>query len=152
MLRAHGTHACPLATTRAHTHGASQGRAKPQSEGANAAAPTMVTLILPVGRTAAAPSRGCPHLRRLAEQAGEEAPSHASTTDSPTPCGFGHLRLAELGDSATSDCEPHDPWAGATAYVRVRRLSFWWSHPFTVAGSVALDAKDAAATGCPPAC
>ena len=69
----------------------------------------------------------------------------------PAPCCFGHRRLAELREIAASDCEVHDPWAGATAYVRVRRLDWFYPHPFTVAGSVALDAKDALATGCPRA-
>ena len=112
----------------------------------------MVTLLLPVGRTDVASGRGCPHLRLLSEQAGgdSDSPTHPHpSAGAPAPCCFGHRRLAELREIAASDCELHDPWAGATAYVRVRRLDWFYPHPFTVAGSVALGAKDAAATGCP---
>ena len=33
----------------------------------------------------------------------------------------------------------------------MRQLDWFYPHPFTVAGSVALGARDAAATGCPRA-
>ena len=122
-----------------------------EPDDASAPTPTMVTLLLPVGRTDVASGRECPHLRLLSERphGNGEPPSHPhSFAGAPSPCCFGHRRLAELREGAASDCEPHDPWAGSTAYVRVRGLSWFYPHPFTVAGSVALGAMDAAATGC----
>ena len=98
--------------------------------GSSDADPAMVTLLLPIAEAADASSaRGsgsggsCPYLQRLERMADE---SQHGTTSQPD----------------------RDPWAGSTVHLRLPSLSCWWAHPFTVAGSVALDVSEAQRTRC----
>ena len=94
----------------ARVHGRDQGKE-----------PTMVTLLLPVPDSAAdatvVAAGGCPFLQKTRKRL-------AATTVEPS--------------------FETDPWAGTTCYLQTRGLSplthmGGWSHPFTVAGSIALD-------------
>ena len=141
-LRNHGTEICSGATAR--VHGLSATPCGEPADSGQPAEPHLVTLVLPVpeaGNTLpAAPTQTgcCPYLER----------------HSAEPNGL----LSAVPDAATSLNSPEsptqveaDPWAGSTVYIRIPQLSCWWSHPFTVAGSVALDAEAAAQLGRPRA-
>ena len=125
VLRWHGTYTCKAATAR--VHGQDQGKE-----------PTMVTLLLPVPASAAdatvVDTGGCPFLQR-----------HKGNPPRSPP-------LSSLAPTAA--VEPSfatDPWAGTTCYLQIRGLSplrsmGGWSHPFTVAGSIALKNTNSAAS------
>ena len=113
VLRWHGTYSCKAATAR--VHGQDQDKE-----------PTMVTLLLPVPASAAdatvVDAGGCPFLQAHKRH----PPQYPLSSPTAVEPGF-----------AT------DPWAGTTCYLQTRGLSPWrdmggWSHPFTVAGSIAL--------------
>ena len=117
VLRLHSTYTCAAATAR--VHGKDGG---------------MMTLLLPVPDSAADATRiaaqGCPYLQGLSSRATLPARAAAGT-----------------GAWVEPSCAP-DPWAGTTCYLRTRGLSQMsdmggWSHPFTVAGSVALPSAGA---------
>ena len=98
----------------------------------------MVTLLLPVPASAAdatvVDTGGCPFLQR-----------HKGNPPRSPP-------LSSLAPTAA--VEPSfatDPWAGTTCYLQIRGLSplrsmGGWSHPFTVAGSIALKNTNSAAS------
>ena len=120
VLRWRGSYACTRATVRVHGS-------------TDAALPSMVTLILPVPSPVRS-SRGqrCPY--RAPAQSTEACPHGLSST-------------ATASQTTAGDEAEEDPWAGTTVYLTVRSLSplramGGWTHPFTVAGSVALNAKD----------
>ena len=121
VLRWHGTYTCRAATVRVHGQGTQ---------------PTMVTLLLPVPASSAdatVVAAGCPARQRHTAGHGRIAQRHLSFATPLTS----HTALIEPSVEV-------DPWAGTTCYLRTRALSPWskmggWSHPFTVAGSIALD-------------
>ena len=125
-LRSRGSYACDGATGRVH--------------GDAAATPSMITLVLPAPPiAAAAASSGCPHLARQAARATDNSPASVCASleaDGSTTAGG--------TASGTSALEAADPWAGTTCYLQVKAISplravGGWTHPFTVAGSVAVD-------------
>ena len=141
VLRLKGSYACDTATARVHG-----------TDIANKSAPPgMVTLVLPVPEALKEPplaASACPHLMR--SRVSHSAAANLSlppllATDAPhatTTCP--HAATATLDDPPSGGAlMEHDPWAGTTVYLRVRALSplraiGGWTHPFTVAGSVAL--------------
>ena len=130
VLRWHGTYACKYATARVHG----------QDEGKE---PTMVTLLLPVPASAAdatVVASACPFLQSNKDADGSimPLPTTLAETDSDNS--------SEHAAENTTNIQPSfatDPWAGTTCYLQARGLSplshiGGWSHPFTVAGSVAF--------------
>ena len=126
VLRNLGRYDNPEATIRVHG-------SEPSSKGSSH--PPLITLILPVPPAASAPA------------------DHPAVTNGGS-CPYLQQRGTALA-APLADCGVEmmaaDPWAGTTVHVTVHRISRWWSHPFTVAGSVTLDPTVTARTGSPRA-
>eukprot|EP00966_Prymnesium_polylepis_P248635 5748696-Prymnesium_polylepis.1 len=103
----------------------------------------MVTLVLPVPDHASdatiAATGECPYLQSR-NRHGSVAPlPHLSASD---PIASGHNLSARIEPSFALP----DQWAGTTCYLQARNLSplsqmGGWVHPFTVAGSIALNTE-----------